>query len=212
MSFNLREHKKQQRAHFKALRDGISPKQKARWDAAIIRHFQALPVYQACRALLGYMPLSGEIDVIPLLEHALEQGKRVALPYCIPGTRLIEFYLIPNLGDLNTGSYGILEPDPQRHEKLVSFEGCLCLTPGYAFDRYGYRLGFGGGYYDRFLCGPYAGGPTAGVCYGICTVKRLMRGAYDLPCDYVVTESGARKVIHKSDANALHNKKAKAPQ
>ena len=198
MSFDIREHKKSQRARFKAVRAGIAPAQKARWDAAIVRHIIALAPYRECETLLGYSPTRGEIDVVPLLEHALGCGKRVALPYCLPGTRLMDFYIIGAISELREGSYGILEPDPERHQKLECFERCLCIVPGYAFDTDGYRLGYGGGYYDRFLNGPYKGGMTVGACYNACTVKRLTRGTYDCPCRYVVSETGARRVKRDS--------------
>ena len=197
MKFDIREHKKQQRAHFKAVRGDISPQQKARWDTAIIRHILALPTYRNCSTLLVYLPLDGEINTLPLLEHAWSQGRRVAIPYCVPGTRIVEFYIVHSLDDLVESAYGIPEPDPARHEKLSDFSGCFCLLPGLAFDLDGYRLGYGGGYYDRFLNGPYKGGATAGACYGVCTVKRLTRGAYDRPCDCLVTETGVRRITKK---------------
>ena len=187
--FNIRAHKGKRRAHFRGLRAQVDPRQKAAWDAAIIGNIQALPPYLECSTLLGYLPAEGEIDTLPLLEDAWRRGKRVAVPYCLPGTRIMEFYLIHSLQDLTKGSYGILEPDPALCQKLEDFSGCFCLAPGLAFDREGYRLGYGGGYYDRFLGGPYAGKPTAGACYNLCTVKKLPRGTYDLPCDYLITET-----------------------
>jgi len=195
MSFDIREHKKQQRAHFKALRSQIPPKQKAQWDTAIIRHVIDLPPYQDCAVFLGYMPMAGEINVVPLLEHTLSQGKKLALPYCVPDSdRIMDFYIVRSMEDFAEGSYGIWEPDPASCEKLVDFSGCFCLAPGVAFDMDGYRLGQGGGYYDRFMNGPYRDGVTAGACYGICTVERLVRGIYDRPCGYLVTEAGVKLI------------------
>lgn len=194
MSFDIRAHKNKQRAHFKEVRAQITPRQKARWDTAIVRHILALPAYQTCQTLLCYLPMEGEIDTRPLLESAWKAGKQVAVPYCIPGTREMDFYLIHSLDELAEGYCGILEPDPARAAELVDFDGCLCILPGLVFDMEGYRFGYGGGYYDRFLNGPYRGKPTAGVCYRVCTVKRLVRGMYDRPCDLLITETGAKKM------------------
>ncbi|MCL2856281.1 MAG: 5-formyltetrahydrofolate cyclo-ligase [Oscillospiraceae bacterium] len=192
MSAEVYFEKKRLRAHFKALRAGISPKQKAEWDAAIIAHIIDLPVYRESHTLLCYMPTTGEIDTRPLLEHAWGQGKRVALPYCLPDALgVMEFYLVGRDDKLTLGDMQIMEPDPLRQEKLTDFTGGLCLVPGYAFDGQGFRLGYGGGYYDRFLSGPYSGGQTAMACYSICTVGELPRGNYDRPCGYLVTEAGA---------------------
>ena len=72
------------------------------------------------------------------------------------------------------------------------------MVPGLAFNCIGYRLGYGGGYYDRFLSGPYAGNPSIGVCYGACMVKFLPIGRYDHSCDFLVTETGARIIRKKN--------------
>ena len=195
MSMGLPQLKKDKRAHFKALRAGITPEQKAEWDAAIVAHIINHPVYRGAHTLLAYMPTPGEIDTRPLLEHAWAQGKRVALPYCLPCTKgVMEFYLVDKDDPLTRGIHRSLEPDPTRQEKLVDFTGCLCLVPGYAFDARGFRLGYGGGYYDRFLGKTRGTVQTMGAYYSICTAKELPLGRYDLPCGYLVTEAGARAV------------------
>ncbi|MCL2579329.1 MAG: 5-formyltetrahydrofolate cyclo-ligase [Oscillospiraceae bacterium] len=194
MSFDIREHKEKERAHFKAVRASITPRQKARWDTAIIRHLLVFPAYLECATLLCYLPVEGEINTVPLLEAAWKAGKRVGVPYCIPGTREMDFYLINSLDDLNSGYCGILEPNPNTAQKLTDFCGCLCVLPGLVFDMYGYRFGYGGGYYDRFLNNRYQGGTTVGLCYGACTVKRLIRGTYDHPCHALITETGSKKL------------------
>jgi len=189
-SHDVNARKKELRTHFRAVRGKISPEQKSLWDAAILRHILALPTYQECKTLLCYIPLPDEVDTIPLMKDAWRNGKRVAVPYCLPGGRVIEFYLIESLEGLKSGAYGILEPDPEKHERLDDYTGALCILPGLAYDPDGYRLGYGGGYYDRFLAGDFSGNPTVGVCYGVSTVKCLERGPFDLPCDYLITEEG----------------------
>jgi len=194
MSFETFTKKKRLRAHFKALRAGITPEQKARWDAGIIANLLTLPVYREASTLLAYMPAPGEIDTRPLLEHAWNSGKRVALPHCLPDVRgVMEFYIVGADTPLTPGIHRSLEPDPRSQQKLIDFTGCLCLVPGYAFDARGFRLGYGGGYYDRFLSGPYSGGQTVGACYQICSLEKLPRGRYDHPCGYLVTEVRSQK-------------------
>lgn len=191
---DIRARKKELRRHFKQLRGEISPRQKARWDSAILRHILALPAYRESETVLLYLSTPEEIDTLALMEQALADGKQVAVPYCVPGTRLMEFYPIQSLGNLVPGAYGILEPDPAAAPKLTAFTGSICLVPGLAYDSRGYRLGYGGGYYDRFLSGPFGGQPTVGVCYGVCTVGRLDIGSFDVPCRYLVTETGAKVI------------------
>ena len=98
----------------------------------------------------------------------------------------MDFYFIKSYDDLSPGKYGILEPVPERCEKAVDFLRGLCLVPGLSFDLQGYRLGFGKGYYDRFLSD--FGGTTVGICYSKCTMGELPRGTFDRAVDIVLTE------------------------
>jgi len=195
MSAQLFWEKKRLRAHFKALRAGLVSEQKKQWDTAITAHIIDHYVYRGTHTLLAYMPTPGEIDTRPLLEHAWADGKRVALPYCLPDAKgVMEFYLVGKGDPLVRGIHHSLEPDPRRQQKLTDFTGCLCLVPGYAFDAQGFRLGYGGGYYDRFLNGAYSGAQTIGACYGICAIEQLPRGKYDRPCGCLITEAGESKL------------------
>lgn len=195
--FDIRKRKTQLREQYKTIREEIPPRQKIRWDNAILRHLAALSAYRECSTLLCYVSIGSEIDTIPILEDAWSKGKQVAVPYCVPDTRIIEFYVIESMNDLAPGTYGVREPNPNEAIKLTGFANSLCILPGLAFDNKGYRLGYGGGYYDRFLSGSFAGSPTVGLCYGVCTVERLVRGAFDRPCDYLITETGAKKISGK---------------
>ncbi|HHY52191.1 MAG TPA: 5-formyltetrahydrofolate cyclo-ligase [Clostridiales bacterium] len=178
----------------KAIRSHLTPRQKSRWDRAILRHLIKLPAYQNSHTLLTYASMPDEVDTFALMQDAWQAGKRVAVPYCVPGTRLLEFYLINSPDELTPSAYGIPEPNPAVAQKLTDFSGSVCVVPGLAFNAIGYRVGYGGGYYDRFLSGPYAGNPSIGVCYGVCMVKFLPIGPHDHPCNYVVTETGARVI------------------
>jgi 5-formyltetrahydrofolate cyclo-ligase len=194
---NVRARKEELRQASKAIRSGLTPRQKSRWDKAILRHLIKLPAYQNSHTLLTYASMPEEVDTFALMQEAWRAGKRVAVPYCVPGTRLLEFYLIESPDELKLSAYGIPEPDPAVSQKLTDFSGSVCVVPGLAFNCIGYRLGYGGGYYDRFLSGPYAGNPSIGVCYGVCMVKFLPIGTYDRPCNFVVTETGARIIRPK---------------
>lgn len=196
MSFDIREHKKRQRTHFREIREQITPRQKLRWDTAIIRHITAHPLYREAGILLAYMPMRGEIDLVPLLEHAWGLGKQAALPYCLPGQPgVMSFHIVSSVDGLIPNRMGCLEPNPKIHQKLEGFDkDCLCLVPGYSFDDEGYRLGYGGGYYDRFLNGVYGGGHTFGTCYRVCMVRHLTRGSFDKACGHVADETGVRRV------------------
>ena len=194
-SYDIRARKKELRANFRAQRSKITTQQKKRWDTAILRHILALPEYRDCKTLLCYVPIPGEVDVVPLMQNAWQSGKQVAVPYCVPGTRVLEFYLAGSLENLMAGAYDIFEPDPAGSERLTDYTGAICILPGLAYDLSGYRLGYGGGYYDRFLSSSFSGNPTVGVCYEVCTTECLERGTFDRPCDFLITEKGMIKIM-----------------
>lgn len=126
-----------------------------------------------------------------MIEQALRDGKRVAVPYCIEGTRQMDFYYIRSMADLVPRTFGVLEPLPEQCQKWTGAPNSICLVPGLAFDRHGFRLGYGKGYYDRFLSG-YTG-LKIGVVYEGCLCQRLPHGYYDLPVDLLITEKRAEK-------------------
>ena len=103
----------------------------------------------------------------------------------MPETREMDFYVIHSDDDLRTGHYGIREPDPFRCEKAVISGKALCIVPGLCFDRRGYRLGYGGGYYDRFLSTHKV--TRVGICYSYFMVNELIYGKYDVRMDKVIT-------------------------
>lgn len=189
---NIKEIKNGLRQRYRVYREELDPVRKAEMDAAIRRRVLRLPVYRHNRVLLTYVSKSIEVDTIGLIEAALAGKKRVAVPRCIPGTREMQFYFIRSLEDLEPGMFGVLEPNPQKCQVLTDLRRGLCIVPGLAFDTQGYRLGYGKGYYDRFLS--KFGGRTAGLCYRACVPWNLPHGYYDQPVDVLVTENYIRRI------------------
>ena len=197
-SFDIRKYKRDLRARYKMRRADIPAQQKAQKDAQIHRRVRAHAWYRSCKSLLVYVSISTEVDTRALIEQALADGKQVAVPYCIENSREMHFYIIRSLNDLAPRTFGVPEPMPERTQRLVRFEDSLCILPGLAFDRLGYRLGYGGGYYDRFLSQQYGDGPTMGIAYQCCIHPRLRHGRFDVPCKVLVTEEGVLKTKKKA--------------
>lgn len=174
------------RRRFKAWRGELLPAEHAALSAALCRRLASLPVFQQTEWLLGFAPLDGEPDIRPLLQEALQDGHRVALPRCVPGTRQLQFYEITSWNELIPGSYGIAEPPEKPDHLWRPTADALCIVPALSFDRQGYRLGYGGGYYDRFL--PAFPGITVGLCPQACLLAELPHDLYDQPVSVVVTE------------------------
>ncbi len=183
---DIRPLKKRLREEVKGWRRGLPAEKKAEADADIRERFLRLREYEECRALLCYVSLPIEVDTIALIGRALQDGKIVAVPRCVPGTREMEFYRIRSLEDLAPQAFGVLEPVPERCELFLDWEGSACVVPALAYDLSGYRLGYGAGYYDRFLS-KYPG-KKIGLTYEKNLLKHLWHGRYDVAVDIVVHE------------------------
>lgn len=186
MKQDIRPLKAELRGHFKALRAGMPAGRKAELDQKILNRVVNLWQYREARLLLVYVSTPIEVDTRRLIERALRDGKQVAVPRCVPGTREMEFYQIHSLNELSPGTFGVLEPAPVRRALITDFSRSLCIVPALAFDGQGFRLGYGKGYYDRFLA--RFDGSTVGLCYDACISKRLPAGRFDRPVGLTVTE------------------------
>lgn len=165
----------------------MTQQQKSEDDAAILARLCDTWQVKKAELVLTYVSTPIEVDTRILIERLLSEGRRVAVPYCIENTRSMNFYVIRSFDDLQKRTFGVLEPVPMQCKKVVDFSGSVCIVPGLAFDRQGYRLGYGKGYYDRFLS-RYSGA-MIGVCYRSCMTRRLHRGRFDVACDMIVTEN-----------------------
>lgn len=150
---DIRPLKMRLRGEIKAWRRALEPGWKAGADEKICARVLALREYAACSTLLTYVSLPIEVDTLRLISHAFADGKKVAAPRCVEGTHEMEFYEISSMDDLARQTFGVLEPVRERCRRLTDFSGSVCLVPALAYDRAGYRLGYGAGYYDRVPVG-----------------------------------------------------------
>ena len=179
--------KKELREQMHRRRNMLTTEEKQQMSGEILRKLILLDEYKKSEILFTYVSLSNEVDTFPLIAAALKSGKRVAVPRCIEGKPLIEFYFIHGRSELEQGSYGLLEPSP-KPEMLCTYRNGLCVLPGLSFDREGSRLGYGRGYYDRFL--QKFEGTTVGLCFSpILSDKQLPTGRFDVPASIIVTDT-----------------------
>ena len=193
-TYDLREYKKIMREVCMRERRQMNKQFKAELDNSICERLLMNTEYKQCDTILAYVSSDIEVNTRGIIKHALSDGKYVACPRCIPGTHEMEFYYIESMDDLSAGSYGILEPDPEVCEAAEDVDGALCLVPGLCFDRRGYRLGYGGGYYDRYLGSHDL--VTVGLCYSYFMVRELLHGRYDARMKKVITNFSLGQVEH----------------
>ncbi len=180
------------RAKMRAVRDSLGVDGRASADAAIAAKVCANSAYLAADAVFAYLSVGAEVDTRAIIRDAWSRGKLVAVPRCVPGTNLMEWYRIDDFEGLERSSFGIDEP-PADPSRLVAVPGpadpapsAVAIVPGYSFDAQGYRLGYGGGFYDVFL--PTFGGASIGLCrIAQMSEAPLPRFETDVAVDCVVT-------------------------
>ena len=148
-----------------------------------------MPQVQTAESLFIFYPLEGEVNLLPLVDYAKENGKSVAFPICEDKDGNMRFCEVTSLDELKSGSFGIKEPSAYAKEKLP--KNAVIFLPALSVDKKGYRLGYGKGYYDRYLARYAELKPFGvGVIFDELVLDELPHDKYDIPCDAVVSESG----------------------
>lgn len=160
------------------------PAQLAVWDQRIAQRVLELPAFQQARTILSYAPFGREFNADLLNQAILHQGQVLALPL-VTGEGLMEARQVESLDQLRPGAYGIREPGPET-QPLLTQQIDLLLLPGLAFDLHCYRMGRGGGYYDRYLAA--FSGHTIAPTRELQIVTAVPQDPWDRPADLVVTE------------------------
>lgn len=175
--------KKLLRKEMKSLRDALPHSQKLAWDRRIKEQLLDWPVLWKSGVVFCYASYGSEVDTLALIGALLSSGKAVACPR-VAGERML-FCRIFGLEELEPGYRGILEPIDGC--PIAEHENALLIVPGLAFTKKGERLGYGGGYYDRFLS---AGGNYAavGLAYPFQIIDKIPMDAYDRRVDYIMTQ------------------------
>ena len=171
-----------------ALRKEIREKKRAMTEEQIVAASERLgelfltsDAYKQAKTIYGYLPYNQEVRTVPMLEQALRDGKRVAVPKCYGDE--MRFIYMTDLSLVEKGYAGI--PEPVADEPVADDETALVLMPGLAFDPQGHRIGYGGGFYDKFLAAE-PGHPTLALCYDFQMLPQLETEEFDIPVDQVL--------------------------
>lgn len=182
--------KKELRQAILRLRDQLSPEERASYSRTIRTHVESLPVYREAQTVAYFVSFKSEVDMIPLIRQGLAEGKRVLLPIADIESRKLTFSELQDFDvELSLSTYGILEPKKEFIRPVAYEEIELVLTPGVVFDRLGYRIGYGGGFYDRFLGSLAVKPPTVAIAFDLQVSDSLLpREGFDMPVDQIITE------------------------
>ncbi len=158
-------------------------------DLAMMSRFVNLVSFRFAEAVLLYAPIKAEPNILLCCEDILKSGKQLAFPRCHPETCTMTYGLVQSLDELVEGAYGILEPrEGVETYQPAPYKHDVCVVPAVCFDKKGYRIGYGKGYYDRFLS--TFGGTTVGFCLHQFLCDSLPRGRYDRAVNLIITEKG----------------------
>ncbi|GAB6060252.1 5-formyltetrahydrofolate cyclo-ligase [Desulfonatronum parangueonense] len=177
------------RSRLTARRRSMQAEDALRRSHAVQERVRELPNWEAMRTVLVYLPFQNEVDTWELIHELWGRGVQTLAPCCRPDCPgEMDFYRFRSPEDLLPGSYSIPEPDPGRCS-MVDPLICDCiLTPGVAFDRQGFRLGFGGGYYDRLLALTGVEVLTIGMAYDFQVLDDLPREPHDQSVQVLCTD------------------------
>ena len=182
---SIRNIKNSRRTYYRQIRASLSESSRQEYSRIITEKIISSDLYRNTDVIFTYVSFSTEPETRELIRRSLENGKKTAVPYCIPETSIMKFYYIESEKNLRAGSFGIYEPVPEECEEATEKSGII-IVPGLAFDVKGYRTGYGKGFYDRYL--PGFQGEKIGICYSSCMRKCILHDTFDVRVNYIITE------------------------
>ena len=159
----IEERKAQLRAEMRTLRSSLSPEERNRADSAICEQVCSLPQFKEAHTVFAYLAFGTEVETRGIMERAWSDAKSVVLPRCV-APRQMRWFRVTNLEGLERSRFGVDEPRIDEAAEVMPAECAdgIALVPGLTFDAQGYRLGYGGGFYDAFLAD--FPGTSVGLC------------------------------------------------
>ena len=173
--------KKELRARIRERKRAMTESEIEGKSALLGIQFRACELYREAKTIYGYLPYNQEVRTTAMLAQAMRDGKRVAVPK-VYGEEM-RFIYLEELDLVEEGYAGI--PEPVADEPVAHDPTALVLMPGLAFDRQGHRIGYGGGFYDRFLT-QEPNHPTVALCYAFQMLDHLETEEFDVPVDCVL--------------------------
>ena len=175
------EDKKELRAQIRQRKRSMTQQEIQDKSQRLMELFCASEAYQKASSIYGYLPYNQEVRTTPMLQQALQDGKRVAVPKVFGDE--MKFLWLDDLSQVELGYCNI--PEPIADGPVADDPTALVLMPGLAFDREGHRIGYGGGFYDRFLQSE-PNHPTLALCYDFQMLPHLETEDHDIPVDTVI--------------------------
>ena len=185
----MQEDRQHLRKRILGVRDRLNAVARKEKSHAILHNFWKLPGRGEWSTLFIYVHFRSEVETLALIRKCLEHGMRVAVPLVdASARRMIPLLINDPKKDLAPGYYNIPEPDPQKSLQAEPAEIDAAIIPGSVFDIHGGRLGYGGGYYDRFLVNDAPQAKRIGLAFELQLVEKVPLEPHDQPLDILITE------------------------
>lgn len=166
-------------------RDKISRVEKANLDNLIFKNITQNPYFLSAKVIFSYVSFQNEVDTHRIIRHAFDLGKKVCVPKVINREKGMKVLYIESIEELIPSKMGILEPDINKEAVAIN-DIDMAIVPGLAFDNFGGRLGYGGGFYDRFFEGSNI--KKIGIGYEFQILKDVPKEEHDILIDGIITE------------------------
>jgi len=160
----------------------------------IIKRLLGLPAYGQARTIFTYLSFQNEVATQRFISGAWLQQKRIVVPVCQPSDKSLLLSELHSFSELAAGTWNIPEPKREFQHPVNPLEIDLAVITGLAFDGRGYRLGYGAGYFDRFLPKLAPSCPIVALTYEFTLCETLPNEPHDIPVDYIITEDNTYKI------------------
>jgi len=182
------DRKRELRRHMLSRLRQLPAPEKRVCDRQIAGYLYQWTPWKQARAIAITVARETEVDTAPIIEQAWRDGKKVGVPKCDPAAKTMTFRRIVSFAQLEEAYAGLLEPIEEQTTAMDREEFDLIIVPGVCFAKNGFRIGYGGGYYDRYL--PGAAAVTAALAYSFQVVDDIPVEEHDVPVEFIITDKG----------------------
>lgn len=185
--------KKTIRGEILELRHNIKGEERKVWDKLILNSLINSEIYKKAKSIFIYVSYNDEVDTIEIIKHSLKSNKDIYVPKTYMQEKTMKAVKIHSLDELSVDNYGILEPKfVDKNNIGVYFD--LIIMPGVAFDKMGNRIGYGGGYYDKYISSIDCKSLKVALAYNIQVIDKIESEVHDIKVDYIITNENLIRV------------------
>lgn len=196
MQVNIKQEKDILRKEILKRRNEISNTERESRNFKILERLMQFNEITNAENICTYVSKSGEADTFSIIEMLISMGKAVYVPKSDIKSNIMTFYRIKSLSELSLGTFSVMEPVSTDNKYVDSSESDVCIVPALSFDKQGFRLGYGKGYYDRFL--KDFQGIKIGICFEEFILDKLPKFETDIAVDMIISES--KKILCKGES------------